>query len=83
MATRILIAPSQAVGFRRVHPLSRPQTSPATHLIRTILNVSPRTVQKHLERIYARLGVENRHAAVAMIRSLNESDTSRTAPSRA
>ena len=29
-----------------------------------ILNISPRTVQKHLERIYCRLGVENRHAAI-------------------
>ncbi len=32
----------------------------------TILGISPRTVQKHLERIYGRLGVENRHAAIAM-----------------
>jgi len=30
-----------------------------------ILNVSPRTVQKHLERIYQKLGVENRTAAAA------------------
>ena len=72
MATQILTAPWQAVRFRQVHPLRCPQTSPATHLIRTILNVSPRTVQKHLERIYARLGVENRHAAAAMMRSLSE-----------
>lgn len=34
--------------------------------IGTILGISPRTVQKHLERIYSRLGVENRHAAMAM-----------------
>jgi len=40
--------------------------------IGAILGISPRTVQKHLERIYGRLGVENRHAAVAMMRSLNE-----------
>lgn len=32
--------------------------------IGTILGISPRTVQKHLERIYARLDVENRHAAM-------------------
>ncbi|MBX3350313.1 MAG: LuxR family transcriptional regulator [Nitrospira sp.] len=30
----------------------------------TILGISSRTVQKHLERIYCRLGVENRHAAI-------------------
>lgn len=32
--------------------------------IGTILGISPRTVQKHLERIYGHLGVENRHAAM-------------------
>lgn len=32
--------------------------------IGTILGISPRTVQKHLERIYVRLGLENRHAAI-------------------
>lgn len=34
--------------------------------IGTILGISPRTVQKHLERVYKRLGVENRHAAMRM-----------------
>lgn len=34
--------------------------------IATILNISPRTVSKHLTRVYQELGVENRHAAVAM-----------------
>jgi len=32
--------------------------------IGTILGISPRTVQKHLERVYSHLGVENRHAAM-------------------
>lgn len=35
--------------------------------IGTILSISPRTVQKHLERVYNRLGVENRHAAMALV----------------
>ncbi len=35
--------------------------------IAQILNISTRTVSKHLERVYLRLGVENRHAAVAMM----------------
>jgi DNA-binding CsgD family transcriptional regulator len=35
--------------------------------IATILNISVRTVSKHLERIYLQLGVENRHAAVALM----------------
>jgi DNA-binding CsgD family transcriptional regulator len=34
--------------------------------IGTILSLSPRTVGKHLEHIYQRLGVENRSAAVAL-----------------
>jgi DNA-binding CsgD family transcriptional regulator len=32
-----------------------------------ILGISPRTVQKHLERAYKHLGVENRHAAISMV----------------
>lgn len=34
--------------------------------IGTILGISHRTVQKHLERIYIKLGVENRHAATRL-----------------
>ena len=37
-----------------------------SHEIGTILKISPRTVSKHLRRVYQELGVENRHAAVAM-----------------
>ena len=35
--------------------------------IARILNISDRTVAKHLERVYPRLGVENRHAAIALV----------------
>lgn len=66
MATQVLTATWQAVGFRRVPPLWCLQTSPATDLISTILNINRRTVQKHLERIYAQLGMENRHAAITV-----------------
>jgi DNA-binding CsgD family transcriptional regulator len=34
--------------------------------IAQILGVSPRTVDKHLEQIYSKLGVENRTAAAAV-----------------
>src|SRR5580704_137649 len=34
--------------------------------IAEILNLSPRTVNKHLEQVYAKLGVENRAAAAAL-----------------
>ncbi|PWC31205.1 response regulator transcription factor [Azospirillum sp. TSO35-2] len=40
--------------------------------IAEILGLSPRTVDKHLEQIYSKLGVENRAAAAAMaVRALN------------
>lgn len=59
--------------------------------IATILGISARTVSKHLERIYRRLGVEHRHAALAMVwdavlasASKNHADQQRAAsrPSR-
>jgi DNA-binding CsgD family transcriptional regulator len=34
--------------------------------ISEVLSISPRTVQKHLERIYEKLGVERRSAAAAI-----------------
>lgn len=40
-----------------------------------ILNLSPRTVNKHLEQIYSKLGVENRTAAAALaLRTLEDPD---------
>jgi DNA-binding CsgD family transcriptional regulator len=44
--------------------VARGKTNPEIGLI---LNISPRTVQKHLERVYLKLGVENRMAAVAFV----------------
>jgi DNA-binding CsgD family transcriptional regulator len=41
--------------------------------ISEVLEISPRTVQKHLERIYEKLGVETRSAAAAIaIRSIGQ-----------
>jgi DNA-binding NarL/FixJ family response regulator len=37
--------------------------------VRTFVGVSPRTVQKHLEHIYVKLGVENRTAAAMRARA--------------
>jgi len=34
--------------------------------ISDVLSISPRTVQKHLERIFEKLGVETRAAAAAL-----------------
>ena len=43
--------------------------------IAQILGLSPRTVDKHLEQIYAKLGVENRTAAAAIATNINRQDT--------
>jgi DNA-binding CsgD family transcriptional regulator len=44
--------------------------------VATILAASVRTVQKHLENAYVKLGVENRTAAVARVRALRDTVTS-------
>jgi DNA-binding CsgD family transcriptional regulator len=43
--------------------------------IAQILGLSPRTVDKHLEQIYAKLGVENRTAAAAIAASASRRNT--------
>jgi DNA-binding CsgD family transcriptional regulator len=43
--------------------------------IAQILGLSPRTVDKHLEQIYAKLGVENRTAAAAIATSTGRRNT--------
>jgi DNA-binding NarL/FixJ family response regulator len=42
--------------------------------IAQILGLSPRTIDKHLEQIYAKLGVENRTAAAALASQANKSN---------
>jgi DNA-binding CsgD family transcriptional regulator len=42
--------------------------------IAQILGLSPRTVDKHLEQIYAKLGVENRTAAAAIATNASRRD---------
>ena len=42
--------------------------------IATILGLSPRTVAKHLEMMYPRLGVENRTAAAATALAVTQSE---------
>jgi DNA-binding CsgD family transcriptional regulator len=43
--------------------------------IAQILGLSPRTVDKHLEQIYAKLGVENRTAAAAIATRTSRRDS--------
>jgi DNA-binding CsgD family transcriptional regulator len=43
--------------------------------IAQILGLSPRTVDKHLEQIYAKLGVENRTAAAAIAANATKRDS--------
>lgn len=47
--------------------------------IAMILGISRRTVQKHLERIYTQLGVENRHAVISLALNADRSDQHRAA----
>ena len=47
--------------------------------IAQILGLSPRTVDKHLEQIYAKLGVENRTAAAAIATNASEERVRRDA----
>jgi len=46
--------------------------------IATIAGISRRTVEKHLQRVFIKLGVENRTAAVMRARSLTERPSART-----
>ena len=57
-----------ALGFspRETEILSWVTQGKTNPEIGMILGISPRTVQKHLEHIYGRLGVENRHAAISL-----------------
>jgi DNA-binding CsgD family transcriptional regulator len=50
-----------------LHWVGEGKTNPE---IGTILRTRPRTVAKHLEKIFAKLGVETRGAAAARVRSL-------------
>lgn len=52
------------LSARQTHILSWVAQGKTNPEIGMILNISPRTVQKHLERIYGHLGVENRHTAM-------------------
>jgi len=51
---------------REVEVLSWLSKGKTNRDIAQILGLSPRTIDKHLEQIYAKLGVENRTAAAAM-----------------
>ena len=50
--------------------------------IAALLSISPRTVQKHLEHIYVKLGVETRTAAVMRALALGDRPAAREPPSR-
>lgn len=59
--------------------LARGRTNPE---IAGILSMRPRTVEKHVERILIKLGVENRTAAAMMVSSISAPETSKPAPAR-
>ena len=53
-------------GASLVHIHVRDPEGKSSSDISDVLSISPRTVQKHLERIYDKLGVETRSAAAAI-----------------
>jgi DNA-binding NarL/FixJ family response regulator len=57
---------------REVEVLSWLSKGKTNRDIAQILGLSPRTIDKHLEQIYAKLGVENRTAAAAMAVKTNQ-----------
>ena len=65
-------------GSARTHPLTRRESEVMRWVARgkidadiaALLAISPRTVQKHLEHIYVKLGVETRTAAVMRVSAL-------------
>ena len=60
----VSVAPNEIVAI-----MGRNGMGKTNRDIAQILGLSPRTVDKHLEQIYAKLGVENRTAAAAIATS--------------
>jgi DNA-binding NarL/FixJ family response regulator len=63
---RMLLKQKLAVTEREAEVLLWIARGKSNRDIAEILNLSPRTVNKHLEQIYAKLGVENRTSAAAL-----------------
>jgi DNA-binding CsgD family transcriptional regulator len=71
----VLMLEERATTVRRLPSLTRREAEVIAWVaegktnaeIATILGIGPRTVQHHLERIYQKLGVENRTAAARML----------------
>ena len=79
---RTSTAASDAAGLRKVFKLTAREAEVLSWLskgkanrdIAQILGLSPRTIDKHLEQIYAKLGVENRTAATAIAVKAGDQD---------
>jgi DNA-binding CsgD family transcriptional regulator len=63
---RTLLKQKLAVTDREAEVLLWIARGKSNRDIAEILDLSPRTVNKHLEQIYAKLGVENRTSAAAL-----------------
>ena len=70
------IDPSDRVLTPREQEIVHWQAAGKTNVdIARILGVSPRTVGKHLEHVYVKLGVETRTAAVSRLRGASSPET--------
>jgi len=67
-ASQVLSARFQLTG-REVEVLRWVACGKTNRDIGTILDLSPRTVNKHLEHVYIKLGVETRTAATSVVLS--------------
>ena len=66
-AVRACYAPGCVLYFMKTHPRREWCSVACGNRVRAaeILGISPRTVNKHLEQIFTKLGVENRASAAA------------------
>jgi DNA-binding CsgD family transcriptional regulator len=72
MMIRLDAAESLGLSRREAQVLTFVATGKRNHEIARILGSRPRTVGKHLERIYAKLGVDTRTAATARVLALSD-----------
>jgi len=64
----------ESLSKRECDVLSCLQKGLSNKEIGMVLGISPRTVQKHLQRVYQRLGVESRVEAVVIMQRSGMSD---------
>ena len=65
-----ILASQYSLTFRKAEVLSWIVRGKSNHDIAVLLELSHRTIDKHLQSVFAKMGVENRTAAAAMVANL-------------